>query len=188
MLARADILQRALPAPNDPELVAYHEAGHVVLAHIVRVPIRYVTIEPHGAMLGSTHSISLPQAWQTVAGPVSRQEKQARTRRALVDLGGMSVERMLYGKCYRDSVRPDINAANVHARRLAGAGEPGANQLLRWFRTTCVVLGRPLVWQAVEVLVSVLQEERTLSSDQICHFLTACGLRYRPPAWHDEEA
>jgi hypothetical protein len=185
MPTRAEILQRALLAPNDPELIASHEAGHVLMAHVVSVPIRYVTIEPRGAMLGCMHSVPLPQAWQTAAGPVSPEEKQARTRRALVDLGGMSVERMLYGKCYRDSVRPDINAASVHARRLAGAGEPGANQLMGWFRTTCTVLCRPVVWQALEAFVPILQKERTMTADQICAFLTDCGLRYRPPAWHD---
>lgn len=61
MSIRAEIRQRALPAPNDPELIASHEAGQVLMAHVVSVPIRYVTIEPRGAMLGYLHSVPLPQ-------------------------------------------------------------------------------------------------------------------------------
>jgi cell division protease FtsH len=105
--------QPALTDPQERRVVAYHEAGHALVAHLTpgADPVQKVTIVPRGRALGVT-------AQQP---PEDRRNfgRDALLARLAVQLGGRAAEELVFGQP-TTGAESDLKAATDLARRMVG--------------------------------------------------------------------
>jgi cell division protease FtsH len=97
--------------PEDKKLVAYHEAGHAVAAHMLKEcdPVHVVTIIPRGQAGGYT---------QTLPDDDSRFITKAKLQdRIAMALGGYVAEKLVFGDVTTGSTS-DLKSATQNARRM----------------------------------------------------------------------
>lgn len=159
---------RRLTRKQHRQAVAFHEAGHAVMAYLQRIPFRRITIvpDPGADTLGSV----LLGAWPDWANPesIKYREKAALEyfqRRVRVDMAGQIAEthhlsrRVRFG-LYRDN----CNAADG-ALHLCGGRNDTAQAMLDWlYLDTRDQLTAPAVWPSVQALAEALLDHRTMTS------------------------
>jgi len=145
---------------------AIHEAGHAVMAHLQRVPFRYVSIVPDKETLGHVRLGEWPQ-W---AHPESSQYRERAAfdwfeRRIRVDLAGQIAESYHLGRRLRFGMQHDNSNAGDAALHLCRGVEETADALLKWlYLDTRDLLTAPPAWAAVEALATALMERRTMKA------------------------
>jgi ATP-dependent metalloprotease len=101
----------AVIPPRMARCVAYHEAGHAIVAVLTKSPIHSATIVPYGSAFGMVITLSDPD--QT---PQSLHELKASME---VDMGGRAAEELIFGKEQITSASAlDIHKATRIARDI----------------------------------------------------------------------
>ncbi len=105
--------QAALVDPEERRVVAYHEAGHAVVARLTpgADPVQKVTIAPHGRALGVTE--------QRPDEDRRNYPKQFLVGRLTMMLGGRAAEDLVFGQP-TTGAESDLKAATDLARRMVG--------------------------------------------------------------------
>jgi cell division protease FtsH len=103
----------SLANPEERKVVAYHEGGHALVAHLTSEadPLRKVTIVPRGQSLGV--AIMTPEEDRY---NVSRKYLEARLA---VSLGGRAAERIIFNEV-TTGAESDLKQATTLARRMVG--------------------------------------------------------------------
>jgi cell division protease FtsH len=134
-------LRRTSLVLNDDEksVIAYHEAGHAVLAELLphADPVHKVTILPTGLALGATQQ--MPATERQI-----RQEAELDDQLA-VSLGGQAAESIAFGTV-STGAHDDLISATELARRMVrewGMSEELGH--LAWGSTSAVFLGEDLI-------------------------------------------
>lgn len=143
---------------------AFHEAGHAVMAYLLRVPFTSISIMPDAETLGRVVLGESP-VW---ASPDSSKYNeraasiwfQVRTR---VAMAGQIAEAHHVGRRLRFGMHADNANAADFALYLCRGAQDTADALLEWlYLDTRDRLVSPLVWPAVEELAAVLMERKML--------------------------
>ncbi len=124
---------------QEKQIVAYHEAGHAVLAHLLvnADPVHKVTILPSGLALGATHQI-----------PV--EERQLHQRPYLDDalavrLGGRAAEEVVFGVPSTGAQDDLTSATELASRMVREWGMSEAIGQMAWGPRGPVFLGEELM-------------------------------------------
>jgi ATP-dependent Zn protease len=151
------------------ERVAFHEAGHAVVAFHLKRKFRRVTIAPAGRSLGHTRFFPLDNFHPDY-------QNSARTRRLMdseimIDLAGLEAEYLKMGRRSLKGGQSDID----QAADLAWHAQGGGRAVSRYFRQLQVA-SRNLLrehWSEVESLATALLEQITLTEDEARKVITA---------------
>jgi cell division protease FtsH len=158
-------------APEEKRTVAYHEAGHAVLAELLpgADPVHKVTILPSGVALGATEQ--LPE-----------QERQLQRQPDLLDaialrFGGRAAEKLVFGSA-STGAHDDLVGATTLARRMVR--EWGMSDRLghmAWGVETTVFLGEDIIhardWSEEtarvidEEVARILKEQAERAEDEL---------------------
>lgn len=172
------------------DVVAYHEAGHVVAHFILGRGIGNITIEPSGRAAGHVTSRK-----RTRFSPDSQASgwEETRTRREvereiLTFMAGDAAERLAGGPC-RGSEEDITHAYRLAepvcdpptlVRRKSGdylRASEECDAYIAWLRARAAALVRR-DWYAVEALVRVLRKTRTLNGRQARRVLMEARLAH----------
>jgi ATP-dependent Zn protease len=88
-------------------VLAAHEAGHAVVAVVLRLSLRYVTVRPRG-----------PQSALTYTRSVRNESPDYLERQVVCDLAGIAADQLLNGQVTFGSEIADIAHARKNAERL----------------------------------------------------------------------
>jgi hypothetical protein len=164
--------------PKALRSTAFHEAGHAVVACLLGVPFRLVTIKPSEDSLGHV----LHNRWPAWADPDSERYNQWRANwwfeiRTRISLAGQMAEAICIGRRPRRySHSADDDGAEDLALRLCGDGE-AASAWLHWLLIGVRRrLAQPQVWHAVEVIADELLNRKTIS-DKEAHEIAFGAMR-----------
>src|SRR6266849_5211470 len=123
----AGLQQVRVVSEKEKRILAYHEAGHAVMSHLMgdAVPVHKVTIVSRGQALGYT--LNLPA-----------EERYLRTKEELIDmmkvfLSGRAAEQVVFGRVTNGAAN-DLEKATVLARSMVfeyGMGEAVSSRTLR---------------------------------------------------------
>ena len=152
-------------SPEEKRAVAYHEAGHAVLAELLpgTDPVHKVTILPSGVALGATEQLPI-------------EEHQLLRVSELLDVialrfGGRAAEELVFGSA-STGAQDDLVAATTLARRMVR--EWGMSERLghmAWGSETTVFLGEDIIhardWS--EETARVIDEEVARILDEQAH-------------------
>jgi cell division protease FtsH len=121
----AGLQQRKLITDKEKKVIAYHEAGHALLAHLTSADIHKVTILPRGRALGML--MRLPEEDRHMA---SEDELEDWLR---VSLGGRAAEQVVFGRV-TNGAASDLDHATAVARTMVfdwGMGRTTQSQQMR---------------------------------------------------------
>jgi hypothetical protein len=153
------------PKPShDNALAAYHEAGHVVLAHFLQVRTCEVFISTEPDKLGRDGYTPYDARQMRGLDP---------TARAIIYLAGGEAQRKFNPRSWgRDQIEDDEKDATAAAHHLTRVADTDAflSGLAECARS---LLARPRVWRLVEVVATALLERRTLRGVEIDQIIKA---------------
>jgi cell division protease FtsH len=121
----AGLQQRKLITDKEKRVIAYHEAGHALLARLMSDDIHKVTIVPRGRALG--FMMSLPEDDRYV---LSKDELEDWLK---VTLGGRAAEQIVFGRITNGAAN-DLERATAIARSMVfewGMGKSTTSQQMR---------------------------------------------------------
>ncbi|MDX6494194.1 MAG: cell division protease FtsH, partial [Gaiellales bacterium] len=121
----AGLQQRKLITDKEKRVIAYHEAGHALLARLMSDDIHKVTIVPRGRALG--FMMSLPEDDRYV---LSKDELEDWLK---VTLGGRAAEQIVFGRITNGAAN-DLERATAIARSMVfewGMGRSTTSQQMR---------------------------------------------------------
>ena len=184
----AGLQQRKLITDKEKRVVAYHEAGHALIAHLTSQDIHKVTILPRGRALGMM--MRLPEEDRYLA---SEDELEDWLR---ISLGGRAAEQVVFGRI-TNGATSDLDHATSIARMMVYEWGMGATTRSMQMRSEDLGLSedtkrlrdreqrelteRALDWAVamvgarrlqLERLAQALLEHETLDRDQIAALLT----------------
>lgn len=147
------------PEARSLKRVALHEAAHVVMHYVERVPFESVTIAPD-SVLGSDGAVH-PRL-----GPLWLWDRQ-RPKTLRILMAGMVAEEFHTGRPVARTCGHDLNLAACIADELANEGSSDADALLAAaYVAARSTLAAASVWAAVEALAGVLVQRQTLNKQQ----------------------
>lgn len=147
------------------QAVAYHEAGHVVAAYLLRIDILSVTIAPAGDYLGAARNGKM------IGGDLSIRCGYKKDRRAIAWVerfvqmlfAGPVAENQFSGRWnYVGAGQDYMNAADLASHVCYDEGELSAYLQLLKIRSRLLIT-QERNWLAVEALAAALLEKKTLS-------------------------
>lgn len=145
---------------------AIHEAGHVVMHYLERVPFDSVTVTPDSA-LGTDGAVH-PRL-----GPLWLWDRQ-RVKTLRILMAGKVAEEFLMGRPVTRGCGHDLNLAGCIADELAEEQASDADALLAAaYVTARNMLAVTSVWAAVEALASALVVSKELSARQAYRVIRA---------------
>jgi cell division protease FtsH len=123
----AGLQQRRVMSEKEKRILAYHEAGHALMSHLMSAgsPVQKATIIARGTALGYT--LNLPE-----------EERYLHTKEELVDwmvvtLAGRAAEQVIFGRVTNGAVN-DLEKATALARAMVfeyGMGESAVSRTMR---------------------------------------------------------
>jgi cell division protease FtsH len=171
----AGLQQRRVMTDKEKRILAYHEAGHALMAHLMNSssPVQKVTIVARGTALGYT--LNLPE-----------EERYLHTKEEFVDwmvvtLAGRAAEQVVFGRVTNGAVN-DLEKATALARAMVFEYGMGESAVSRTMRADNYALSEEtkrmrdqeqaqLTDQAYEEAVRVLTKHRTLLDTVACELL-----------------
>jgi len=152
--------------PSKVERVAYHEAGHVVMAVLLRIPIRYATIIPDlernflGCVFVGPNNFN-PGVTIGDDGP------RFVEKRVLFSWGGIVAEAFFTKRQNWRWASFDVSSIVESAIPFCGE-EKEAAAYIAWLRIrTMKTLAMPENWRAVEAVAAALLEHRRLPGSRL---------------------
>jgi hypothetical protein len=147
------------PEARSLKRVALHEAAHVVMHYVERVPFESVTIAPD-SMLGSDGAVH-PRL-----GPLWLWDRQ-RPKTLRILMAGKVAEEFHTGRPVTRGCGHDLNLAGCIADELADEGSTDADGLLAAaYADARNTLAAATIWAAVEALASALVHRKALTARQ----------------------
>jgi hypothetical protein len=150
--------------PIDRELLAYHEAGHAVLARVLRMGLRRVTIVwdpeqecPGLCVSGRGGDVS---PYPTTSGSRASHQRYIR-KRILLLWGGLAAEAIHYGRDSRRDASADEQeiAGLLYEADCAGDEDRSTYMDRLWCEAQAILAAH---WRAVEALARALLERGEL--------------------------
>ena len=168
--------------------MAYHEAGHAIVARSLGVRVDYLSIRPDAARRAAGYVIARYSSRLLVAiaegwlkrhsdGPEDSQGWHATNpdlegeveARLQIALAGAVAEETKVGQWFPDGARSDLRNFHVYVQGFYSEGEgfvPGSTMACHW-RKCQVLLGRVEVWAWVERVVAAALKRGVLTGDEI---------------------
>ena len=172
--------------------MAYHEAGHAIVARSLGVRVDYLSIRPDAARRAAGYVIARYSSRLLVAiaegwlkrhsdGPEDSQGWHATNpdlegeveARLQIALAGAVAEEIKVGQWFPDGARSDLRNFHVYVQGFYSKGEgfvPGSTMVTfracHW-RKCQVLLGRVEVWAWVERVVAAALKRGVLTGDEI---------------------
>ncbi|WP_010585729.1 M50 family metallopeptidase [Schlesneria paludicola] len=148
-----------------PELIAYHEAGHALIAHLLGGKVKQVTIDPDNddgpARQGDTQI-----RWRRPAS-----EKEFAQNVVQVCLAGPVAEMIYSGDPYHPGVVPEWAADWREAWSASAILFPNERQRLKYLEQVSVELYRRMqkdaLWAALAALADHLLAHETLEGEDV---------------------
>jgi hypothetical protein len=152
------------------EATAYHEAGHMVAAVHLGVPIRHATIvsgqNALGKYAGSIRHQPLFPMFEIEAGDIGRIEGKV-SKRIIILLAGPIAQRRFRRSSWRSwHGRIDYETAADLAQTLNGGDEKATNAYLKWLSLRAERLV-DFDWPDVVACAERLMSRKTLSSREV---------------------
>lgn len=149
------------------EETAYHEAGHAVVCHYLRVGYRYVTINSKDDSLGHLLHKKLAKSFRPDIDSQSSRARFYVEKLIMASLGGISSESIVTGRNNWKGAHEDLHSSSILALYFA-SNENEAEAFLNWLKIrTLNLLKRPAQWIAVESVAKELLKKRKLSSKEV---------------------
>lgn len=149
----------AAPTPEDVA-VAYHEAGHAVVALALGRPVHRVSVRPAEQWLGRCE-------FQKGTFKPSRDPVETEI---LIMLGGLAAEARHTGEYAWDGADRDLWAVRWLTERRAASEKQVEKLERRMLDKTEHLLDRPGVWEAVELIAEELLRKTEISGRAARHF------------------
>lgn len=152
---------------HTPEAVAYHEAGHAVIALAMRISVEHATIRKMGESLGHVMPhLSLDDLFDEVLPYSGRKE-------IIFDLAGPVAECMLL-RCKEDELFnfPEVSEAYEKCRTGVADGVECNKLFAHYIRQANRILLRR--WREVELIARSLISRNQLSGQQIRWLISHC--------------
>ena len=147
---------------------AVHEAGHAVIARVLGLTCRLVTIVPdeEKGTLGCAHVESPDDAWwRWIDLGKERDQFVAYRARMIVNLAGEEAEREMLG-AISDGYDSDYESTTACAMEMSDVAFDPDQRMMRRLRRQTVRLVRKHC-DKIERVAAALVEQRTLSGDEI---------------------
>lgn len=153
------------------EKTAYHEAGHAIACHFLRIGYRYVTIEPKEDAWGRVVHRPFPKSFQPDIIDVGDNKLRLRIERLImVSFAGQATELALKGgKATENIIYNTQDGKNaIDVALFLTEEEKELNAFLKWlWMRTFNWIKNPLYWLAVEELVKELLIKHKLSAREV---------------------
>jgi hypothetical protein len=143
-----------------PEAVAYHAAGHAVMAFHLRRGIKYVTIESDERAARHLQETKMPGFRPDLKDQKAKIEDQI-----LISLAGPQAEKMKTGRWNSKSAAGDYQCAVDLGLYVCPEGGE-LNTYLRWLGIRCARLVE-LRWREIEALAAELLVHKRLGARRI---------------------
>jgi len=147
-----------------PDVTAYHEAGHAVLALVLGRPVQHVSILPTREFLGLC----------TFGKAVFRPSEDWLEREALIALGGIAAEALHTGEYAWDGAARDHRYVRELSLRRAGSERHAERLERRLLSKAEHLLSRPENWRAVERIAAELLRVQEISGRAARHLFDEC--------------
>jgi hypothetical protein len=164
-------------AREELEVAAYHEAGHAVVAYLLRCPIQFATIEEglvitlHGdeIVTGGNVSILLRESWSVHWLDFTPNDYRDFENEVMIMSAGNFVEWLQYGELEPPDVRTNTDIQKICALfKSTGFDENQENAYLDWlFLRTMALLERPENRRAIGALAGELLGKRKLTGRKV---------------------
>ena len=150
-------------ASRDLTPTAHHEAGHAVMAIVLRRRWREVSIEPDEGSYGKTHMAKLGERFQPDI-EVDAKAQHTIEREAMIFLAGPEAETLRTGRRNNVGALHDRQCVLSLLEYVVGY-EKELAVYPEWVRCrTLNQLPEPMLWSRVELLAERLLERRRLTS------------------------
>lgn len=155
-------MPRPRPQPRKKLLAtAFHEAGHAVMAYLVRRRIKRVSIEPDE----KEGSLGHVENWRLRIRPDIRSNPYTNERlddAVKISLAGGIAEAIYTGRKNHVGATGDYRNASDYAMHRCGSAEQ-AVAYLRW-QSVCArqIMENPRYWKGVKVLAEALMKQPTI--------------------------
>ena len=164
---------------------AYHEAGHAVAAHFLKIPITKVTIEPDDDSLGHVRRKNLPRpVYEALrSGGLTLHMIDKIERNIIMPLAGGAAERRHRGRSNYVGSWQDRDRVVDFVDRLSASGEEAS----AYYRLQ-LVRARGLIeskWYAVEAVAQALLAATTLTGEDVKRIVHE-AMRQQHQAMHVE--
>jgi hypothetical protein len=144
-----------MPELSGLKRIAYHEAGHAVVAFVLHRRFTHVSIIPDDTNLGHVRTPKLPPAFQPDSD-YSGATRKLCEKEAMVSLGGPIAERVKIGRTMWKGADSDVKHAFDMCIYHCG-NDVETNAYLNWLmERTKSVLSFGRQWAAVEALAQEL--------------------------------
>lgn len=146
---------------STPEGVAFHEAGHVVVGHLLGLTVRSADTRPDGVG-GFGHTTFEPIApaepAPDMAGSGLEPPRAVHDERVLVTfLAGLAAESRHAGRDMVESAGYDLDElAREWLPRSTSVGEETEAAIIRLRREAEALVSRPEIWRAIEAVAAAL--------------------------------
>lgn len=141
---------------------AFHEAGHAVMAIVLRKPWRAVSIEPDEDAFGRTYMAKLGKRFKPDI-EVNTRTRNMIEREVMMFLAGPEAERFKTGRRNSVGARDDYQCAGLLLGYAVG-DQDELDAYLEWLRCRTVNdLRQPMFWARVELLAERLLEQRRMT-------------------------
>jgi hypothetical protein len=148
------------------EILAYHEAGHALMALLLGGDVRRVTIEPDGDELPDRDGDTMV-AWR----PSEWSEREFAANSVQVSLAGPVAEMLYSGDPFHPALVIEWSADWREAWQAAARLHPRERQRLEYLERTSIrlyhLLDREDLWAALAALADNLLAYETLDGEQI---------------------
>jgi hypothetical protein len=159
-MTKADRQRRAL------EAVAYHEAGHAVVALELRRGFRYATIVPETTSLGHLKPTKTPASFRPDIN-TDRRTSARIEREVLIGLAGLVAEGIHRGRRNHGGASSDCRQVSNLASYHYGYGEVLTKWIDYMLARTEALVGSPPNWVKVEALAKQLIIHRRLGVKRV---------------------
>jgi len=172
------------------ERAAYHEAGHVVMAYLLRRRFRYVTIDQNELdeeTKGLVRLAKLNRPWEDIC-LLSTEESRAKIEREIkVTLGGEVAEVLFVGRHNWPGARDDIKNCINFCTSQSGSFEE-AEAYLRWLWLGAQNnLKLSEHWAYVQAIAKALLEHRRISYHKARTIIAEVKSKYRKKLFENRD-
>jgi hypothetical protein len=147
---------------RDLTSTAFHEAGHAVMAIVLRRRWRAISIEPDEDAYGRTYMAKLGERFRPDI-EVNTRTRITIEREVMIFLAGPEAERLKTGRRNNVGARHDYQCVGILLGYAVGEQDEFA-AYLEWLRCrTANHVRQPMFWARVELLAQCLLDQRRMT-------------------------
>ncbi len=146
---------------NQLTKTAYHEAGHTVVAHHLRLSTHYVTIIKKGDVSGLSKSVMIPK-WFNPDIQDFRTQMWV-TKQIMIFYAGIITEYILTKKWNYLTIDSDKEKIVDFAIRFFGGGTQAENKIKRIKLKIFKIISTPRIWHTIVIVAQELLKKGKLN-------------------------